>query len=294
MASMATKEQSIVTERLEAARQRARESWDHKSNADLYITVGMGTCGLAAGATDTLEAVEAELKKRNLTAVIKRVGCVGMCSYEPMLELQEQGRSRLNYGQATPEAVPGIMAAYLDGAPLTQGVIVGEAVATVAESNGHALHSLSFVEPGTQEKIAFQQKQLRVVLSNCGLIDPESIDDYLALEGYAGLERALQMTPEEVIDEMVRSGLRGRGGGGFSTGTKWGLARKTQRWPKYVICNADEGDPGAFMDRSSLEGDPHSLIEGMTIAGFAIGAEKGFVYCRAEYPLAIQHLILDL
>ena len=285
---------SIATEALQAARQRGRESWARKNSADLYITVGMGTCGLAAGAADTLAAVEMELKKRNLTATIKQVGCVGMCSYEPMLEMEGRGRPRLNYGQATAEAVPGIVAAYLDGAPLTQGVIVGEAVSTLTEANGHALHSLSFVEPGTHEKIAFHQKQLRVVLSNCGLIDPEAIDDYLALEGYVGLEQALQLTPEAVIDQMIRSGLRGRGGGGFSTGTKWSLARKTQRWPKYVICNADEGDPGAFMDRSSLEGDPHSLIEGMIIAGYAIGAETGFIYCRAEYPLAIKHLNIAL
>jgi NADH-quinone oxidoreductase subunit F len=281
---------AIVTERLEAARERSLASWAQKTSADVYITVGMGTCGLAAGAADTLAAVETELKKRNLTAVVKQVGCVGMCSYEPMLEVEGLGRPRMNYGQATAEAVPDIVASYLDGTPLTKAVVVGEVIATVNQAEGHALHSLSFVEPGTRDKIAFQQKQLRVVLSNCGLIDPESIEDYLALEGYVGLERALRMTPEEVIDEMIRSGLRGRGGGGFSTGTKWGLARKTQRWPKYVICNADEGDPGAFMDRSSLEGDPHSLIEGMIIAGYAIGAEKGYVYCRAEYPLAIQHL----
>ena len=134
-----------------------------------------------------------------------------------------------------------------------------------------------------------------MVLSNCGLIDPESIDDYLAQDGYLALEKVLSsMTPDVVVEEVSKSGLRGRGGGGFSTGMKWKLARQTQRWPKYVICNADEGDPGAFMDRSALEGDPHSLIEGMIIAGYAIGAQKGFIYCRAEYPLAIRRLKIAL
>jgi NADH:ubiquinone oxidoreductase subunit F (NADH-binding)/Fe-S-cluster-containing hydrogenase component 2 len=127
------------------------------------------------------------------------------------------------------------------------------------------------------------------------LIDPESIDDYLAVDGYQALEKVLtKLTPEQVIEEVTQSGLRGRGGGGFSAGVKWGLARKTQRWPKYVICNADEGDPGAFMDRSTLEGDPHSLVEGMIIAGYAIGAQAGYIYCRAEYPLAIQRLGIAL
>ena len=165
--------------------------------------------------------------------------------------------------------------------------------ATVAA--GHTLQSLAFVHPKEHNRIPFQEKQLRVVLSNCGLIDPESVDDYLAMDGYSALEKVLAtMTPEQVIEEMIRSGLRGRGGGGFSTGTKWKLARQTQRWPKYVICNADEGDPGAFMDRSTLEGDPHSLIEGMIIAGYAIGAQAGYIYCRAEYPLAIRRLEIAL
>ncbi len=285
----------LATKRLEKRQVQAREAWQRTNDANLRITVGTGTCGLAAGAQETLGAIRAELNRRGLEAVISQVGCVGMCSYEPMVELQARGRSQINYGQATENTVPEIFAAYFDGAPLQQAVVVGEVMATTATSDGHALHSLSFVVPETQQHIAFQQKQLRIVLSNCGLIDPESIDDYLAQDGYAALVKVLSsMTPEAVIDEMTKSGLRGRGGGGFSAGVKWGLARKTQRWPKVVICNADEGDPGAFMDRSTLEGDPHSLIEGMIIAGYAIGAQQGYIYCRAEYPLAIKRLRIAL
>ncbi|RPI28766.1 MAG: FAD-dependent oxidoreductase [Acidobacteria bacterium] len=255
----------------------------------------MGTCGLAAGAEEALNAIQTELDKRHLTAAIGRVGCVGMCAYEPMIDLQAKGRPRFSYGQATAENVSDIFSAYLDGEQLQRAVLVGQVVPASMKSNGSCLSSLSFVDPASQENIAFHQKQRRIVLSNCGLIDPESIDDYLAVEGYQALVKALTgMTPESVIEEVTRSGLRGRGGGGFPAGLKWSLARKTQRWPKYVICNADEGDPGAFMDRSVLEGDPHSVVEGMTIAAYAIGASHGIIYCRAEYPLAIRRLEIAL
>ena len=281
----------IVADHLAERQALASRLWQQKMDTDLYITVGTGTCGLAAGASDTVLAIEAELQQRGLNAAIIQVGCVGMCSLEPMVELQARGRPRINYGQVIDRNVAEAFGHYFDGQNVRKATIVGQAVQTVARSNDHALHSLSFVQPGTDQRIAFQDKQLRIVLSNCGLIDPESIDDYLALDGYTALEKVLaRMTPEEVIEEMTRSGLRGRGGGGFLAGVKWGLARKTQRWPKYVLCNADEGDPGAFMDRSALEGDPHSVIEGMAIAAYAIGAHEGFVYCRAEYPLAIKHL----
>jgi NADH:ubiquinone oxidoreductase subunit F (NADH-binding)/Pyruvate/2-oxoacid:ferredoxin oxidoreductase delta subunit/(2Fe-2S) ferredoxin len=286
---------SSEAEALAATRAEARRRWEAKSNAEVYVTVGMGTCGLAAGAGDTLAAIQEELAQRRFTAAIGKVGCVGMCSYEPMVELQAKGKDRVNYGQVMPENVREIFASYFDGEPLKQSVVVGRALPTVTRRNGHALHSLSFADPDSDDKIAFYRKQLRIVLSNCGLIDPESIEDYLALGGYEALEMVLSgMTPEEVIKEITDSGLRGRGGAGFPTGVKWGFARKTQSWPKYVICNADEGDPGAFMDRSVLEGDPHSVIEGMIIAAYAIGARHGYIYCRAEYPLAIRRLNIAL
>ncbi|MCO6449726.1 MAG: NADH-quinone oxidoreductase subunit NuoF [Caldilineales bacterium] len=285
-----------VTERLSIRRLEAQKLWQAKQADAVYITVGMGTCGNAAGAGDTLAAVQRELDARGLKADIAQVGCVGMCSYEPMVEIQAQGRERINYGSVTSRNVKEIFKHYFDDGELRKAVMVGQAIPTEQQANGHSLYSLSFVEPDAGDAIPFQAKQLRIVLSNCGLIDPESIDDYLAVDGYTGLEIALtQMTPEEVIEEVKRSGLRGRGGGGFSAGVKWGLARKTQAWPKYMICNADEGDPGAFMDRSVLEGDPHSVIEGMIIAGYAVGAELGYIYCRAEYPLAIRrlHIAID-
>lgn len=281
-------------EQLAQRRSEAENAWHDISTGlpgELSITVGMGTCGIAAGAGDTLQAVQRELQRRGLQGQIRPVGCVGMCSYEPMIELHMAGQPCINYGNAVSKNLAQIFAHYFEHKPLSKAVVVGEVLPTITEVDGHQLHSLSFVQPDNHERIPFQNKQLRIVLSNCGLIDPESLDEYLALGGYQALERALlHMTPEQVIEEMTRSGLRGRGGGGFPAGVKWGLARKTQRWPKYVICNADEGDPGAFMDRSVLEGDPHSVIEGMILAGYAIGAQAGYIYCRAEYPLAIRNL----
>ncbi len=280
-----------MTLALNEKRNQARAAWQAKQQAPVYITIGMGTCGLAAGAGETAEAIRKELETRGIDAVVSQVGCVGMCSYEPMVEIQAGGRERINYGYVTRRNVKEIFRHYFDGGKLKKATIVGQAIPTKTTSHGHELHSLSFVVPGSQKRIPFQAKQQRIVLSNCGLIDPESIEDYLAVDGYSALERALtQMTPEEVIQEVTNSGLRGRGGGGFPTGVKWKFARKTPKHPKFVICNADEGDPGAFMDRSVLEGDPHSLIEGMIIAAYAIGAEQGYIYVRAEYPLAIRRL----
>jgi NADH-quinone oxidoreductase subunit F len=280
---------------LAVRKEQARCAWQARQESDLYIAVGMGTCGLAAGAADTLTAIEHEVQRRHLEGVITQVGCMGMCSFEPQVELQARGRERVNYGQVTAENVPEVFAAYFENTPLKESVVVGRVVPAVTRQQNQSLVSLGFRVLQSDEAIPFQAKQLRIVLSNCGMIDPESIDDYLAVDGYDALAKALStMMPEQVIEEIKRSGLRGRGGGGFSTGVKWGLARKTQHWPKYVICNADEGDPGAFMDRSTLEGDPHSLIEGMIIAGYAIGARYGYIYCRAEYPLAIRRLQIAL
>jgi len=271
------------------------QHWQERLSADLYITIGMGTCGYAAGAAQSLDAIRAELRKRNLQATINEVGCVGMCSYEPMVELQAKGRPRLNYGMATASVIPEIFAAYFEDAPLVAGMIVGQVQDTVTRMAAGTLHSLTFVDPERGGVIPFYRKQHRVVLSNCGLIDPECLDDYLALDGYLALATVLSdMTPESVIEEITDSGLRGRGGGGFPVGRKWSFARTTPSWPKYVICNADEGDPGAFMDRSVLEGDPHAVIEGMILAAYAIGAQYGFIYCRAEYPLAILRLRIAL
>jgi NADH:ubiquinone oxidoreductase subunit F (NADH-binding) len=276
-------------------REEAERGWQTKQEADVYVTVGMATCGMAAGAAKTLEAIEDEIAQRDLDAVVAPVGCVGMCSYEPMIELQANGRPRINFGNALAKNVPEIFAAYFDDEPLEDANVVGQVESTTLKRNGYMLRSLSFVDPESEEKTSFHEKQLRIVLSNCGLVNPESIDDYIALDGYQALEKVLtEMSPEDVIQEVLDSKLRGRGGAGFPTGLKWKFARQTEKWPKYVICNADEGDPGAFMDRSVLEGDPHSVIEGMIIAGYAIGAKQGYIYCRAEYPLAVHRLNIAL
>jgi NADH:ubiquinone oxidoreductase subunit F (NADH-binding) len=276
-------------------REEAERGWQAKQEADVYVTVGMATCGMAAGAAKTLEAIEDEIAQRDLDAVVAPVGCVGMCSYEPMIELQANGRPRINFGNALAKNVPEIFAAYFDDEPLEDANVVGQVESTTLKRNGYMLRSLSFVDPESEEKTSFHEKQLRIVLSNCGLVNPESIDDYIALDGYQALEKVLtEMSPEDVIQEVLDSKLRGRGGAGFPTGLKWKFARQTEKWPKYVICNADEGDPGAFMDRSVLEGDPHSVIEGMIIAGYAIGAKQGYIYCRAEYPLAVHRLNIAL
>jgi len=195
-----------------------------------------------------------------------------MCYNEPLVEVLSPQQERTFYGKVTPDMVDRIINEHIiGGKPVTDWVILDK------EING------------------LLGKQKRIVLRNCGKIDPEFIDDYLAADGYKAIEKALtSMSPQEVIAEVTNSGLRGRGGAGFPTGIKWGFARKSPGTEKYIICNADEGDPGAFMDRSVLEGDPHSVIEGMLIAGYAIGASEGYIYVRAEYPLAIQRLEIAL
>jgi NADH-quinone oxidoreductase subunit F len=166
--------------------------------------------------------------------------------------------------------------------------------------NGKPVERLFYVDPVTNisipcyKDIDFYKKQYRIVLRNCGKINPERIDDYIEAGGYEGLKKALKMSPQDVIEDVKKSGLRGRGGAGFSTGLKWEFARKAAGDQKYVICNADEGDPGAFMDRSTMEGDPHTVIEGMIIAAYAIGASEGYFYIRAEYPLAVERLRIGL
>ena len=234
-----------------------------------------GTGCLASGSLDVKNALERELKKRNLhdEAVVVMTGCNGFCAMGPIMAVYPDG---IFYNQVKPEHAP---------------LIVEEHVL-----KGRVVPQLLFKEEGKDQiplmkDIGFFGLQRVIVLRNRGLIDAESIDDYIARDGYAALGKVLQeMTPEEVIEELKKSGLRGRGGGGFPTGLKWEECRKYSSFPKYTVCNGDEGDPGAFMDRSVMEGDPHSVLEGMAISGYAIGAEKGFIYVRAEYPLAIARL----
>ncbi len=248
----------------------------------LTVFVGTGTCGLGAGAARTLAAVRAHLAARGVVADLVEVGCIGLCAAEPLLDVQLPGRTRLSFGRAVAGRVPELLDAVLGGRPARDGLL-GQMRPAPGQAPWESLPWL--------DEHPFFAPQKRWVLANCGLIDPERIEEYVARGGYRALARTLGgLTPAEVCDLVEKSGLRGRGGGGFPTGRKWKLAMQAEGEGKYLICNADEGDPGAFMDRAVIEGDPHRLLEGMAIAAYAIGARKAYVYIRAEYPLAIRHL----
>ena len=248
------------------------------------VYIGMGTCGIAAGAGEIETALRRELDERRLQAEVVAVGCIGMCFKEPLVDIQLPGHPRVTYANVKPDMIPRLVEEHLTQGKILEKAALGQL--RTADSENTPLTGLP-----EYSQLPFYRKQVRVALRNCGIINPEDIKEYIALEGYRALAKALyEMSPDEVIEEVKDSGLRGRGGAGFQTGIKWEFCRRSRNTPKYVICNADEGDPGAFMDRSILEGDPHSVIEGMIIAGYAIGAREGYIYCRAEYPLAIERL----
>ena len=241
-----------------------------------HILICTGTGCTASGAKDVLAKFDEELKAKKLREEVSLVetGCHGFCEGGPLVIIYPEGTF---YTRVKPEDVAEIVEEHI--------------------LKGRIVSRLLFKEPLTAEKvpsydeIAFYKKQHRLVLRNCGHINPDSIEEYIGADGYEGLAKAiLTMTPEQVVEEMKKTGLRGRGGGGFPTGMKWMFCSKSPGPKKYVICNADEGDPGAFMDRSLLEGDPHAILEGMAICAYAIGADEGYIYCRAEYPLAIKRL----
>jgi NADH:ubiquinone oxidoreductase subunit F (NADH-binding)/NAD-dependent dihydropyrimidine dehydrogenase PreA subunit/(2Fe-2S) ferredoxin len=256
--------QEQLREKREAARTQVRPG---NGAFKGKITVHMGTCGIAAGARPVLAAVREELGKIPTSGIVLTTsGCAGLCSREPMITVELLNAPPVKYGELTPEKVRQILAKHVvDGTPVMEYAI----------------------DSGSE----FFKKQVLLVLKNTGIIDPERIEDYLARDGYVALEKTLtSLTPEAAIEEVTRSGLRGRGGAGFPTGIKWKVCRGEKRTPKYIIGNCDEGDPGAYMDRSLLESDPHAIVEGITIAAYAIGASRGYVYVRSEYPLAIQRL----
>ncbi|MDW7739876.1 MAG: NADH-quinone oxidoreductase subunit NuoF [Bacillota bacterium] len=234
------------------------------------IKVGLATCGIASGAAKVYQVMQERLKDSKLK--VERTGCLGMCYNEPLVEVIEAGGQSYLYGNLEPKDGLRIIDEHIGhGKPVVELLVLGQEAETDDQN--------------------FLEKQHRILLKNCGRIDPEEIQSYIDADGYKGLKKALQqMTPEEVIEEIKSSGLRGRGGAGFPTHLKWSFTRQAGGTQKYIICNADEGDPGAFMDRSVLEGDTHSVLEGMLIAGYAIGASVGYVYIRAEYPLAIHRL----
>ena len=245
------------------------------------VLVCGGTGCTSSGSKKVLKALDESLKKYGLEdeILVVRTGCFGLCSLGPIMIVYPEGYF---YAQIDSEGVKRVVKEHLRDGVVCRDLLYQE---TVIDDN--TIISLS--------ETNFYKKQLRIALRNCGVIDPENIKEYIALDGYQALYKALTtMTPDEVIQEVLDSGLRGRGGGGFPTGRKWMFAKASQGDIKYVACNADEGDPGAFMDRSILEGDPQCIIEAMTIAGYAIGAQKGFVYVRAEYPIAVQRLTIAL
>jgi len=247
------------------------------------VYVGAGTCGLGAGAGKVLDAVRGHLKAKGVEADVVEVGCIGYCVAEPIVDVQLPGRWRVSYKNVQPEAVPALLDAALAGKVAQAEDVLGQLPVAGAEA-----------WPGVRRLLdehPFFKPQMRWVLENCGLLDPKNLEEYLARGGYRALAKAVgSMTREEVCDEVEKSGVRGRGGGGFPTGKKWKFALNTPADQKYFICNADEGDPGAFMDRAVIEGDPHRVLEGLAIGAYAIGASTAYVYIRAEYPLAIAHL----
>ena len=235
------------------------------------VIVGMGTCGISAGALQVKEAFAAQIASQRAQAEVGTTGCIGMCYREPLVEVLDTAGRKVLYEEVTPERAEAIVAQHL---------VAGEPIAEWALREGD--------QP---DRDGFLTRQVRIALRNCGVIDPDDISDAVQHGAYEALKKAVTtMSPDEVVQTMLDSGLRGRGGAGFPTGLKWRFAQRAQGTPKYVICNADEGDPGAFMDRSVLEGDPHAILEGMALCAYAIGALHGYIYCRAEYPLAVRRL----
>ena len=270
--------------RLADLRQKALSDWQQFERTDRRrVLVGAATCGRAAGALDIIAALREQISRSDdkVEVDIHEVGCLGLCYAEPLLEVTGADCVRVLYGGVDRRSATSIVEEHLfNGKPLAKRAL--------AVTHGTLQGLPRF------EDLPMIRHQVRIVLRNCGVIDPTRLEHYVARGGYEGLSRALAMDPQEVIDQIMASGLRGRGGAGFPTGQKWTLARRSPEADKYVVCNADEGDPGAFMNRSVLEGDPHAMLEGLVIAGYAVGASTGIVYARAEYPLAVERIRVAL
>jgi len=261
------------------------------STGKVEIRVGLGSCGVASGGEPVFTALRQAAGEAGANGVLKRVGCNGMCHQEPMVEVVEpNGRATL-YGNVTPESAQRIARKHMPARRLGTWARwrARSAAELVSSADDRPALADLHLDRSKGPAAAYLGKQKRIVLENCGDIDPELIGDYLARDGYQALTKCLrELSPEQLIAAISESGLRGRGGAGFPTGRKWSLARAQGGSPKYVICNGDEGDPGAFMDRLVLEADPHRVLEGLAIAAYAIGASEGYLYIRAEYPLAVR------
>ena len=241
------------------------------------IRIGAATSDRAAGALEVVEAFEKELARLNVKAKLIQTGSVGFCNYEPLVIISKPDYPRICYKNVTPEMVPRLVEGFL----LEDDPCMEFALGTLEGGNG---------TPPYIPELPRSEHELRLLLRNCGFIDPENINHYIALGGYSAMARSLKMTPDDIVEEIKRSGLRGRGGAGFPTGEKLESCLKARETPKYVICNADEGDPGAFMDRVILESDPQAVLEGMIITGYALNSSQGYIYTRMEYPLAVERL----
>ncbi len=264
-------------------RQEATAKWAAliENNPVPVIYLGTASCGRAAGAMSVLETIQATLADLHIAARIVQVGCIGPCYLEPLMDIALPGQPRVSYANVTPEKAARILTA-----TLVKGDLLPKQAA--GHFGDDAFTQKTGIPPFFD--LPMLKPQVRVILRNCGQIDPEDIDHYLARDGYLGLRKALREGPQYAIDALKVSGLRGRGGAGFPTYKKWELCRSAQGEIKYVICNADEGDPGAFMNRALIESDPHAVLEGILIGGYAIGARHGVIYVRAEYPLAVVRL----
>ena len=267
---------------LATRREEARNKWNLLAASDVpVIHIGTATCGTAAGALDVLESVQQTLAAIQPAASVVQVGCIGPCYLEPLMDVTVPGSPRISYANVTPHSAKRILERYLTKNDPSLDLAVGH-----FGDNGDS----DFKGLPKFFDLPMLKPQVRVVLRNCGFIDPENIDHYLANDGYLGLVNALARSPEQVISEVKEAGLRGRGGAGFPTYRKWEICRSAMGTTKYMICNCSEGDPGAFMNRSLIEGDPHCVLEGLLIAAYAIGASHGYVYINADYLLAIARL----
>ena len=255
------------------------------------LGIGLGTCGLACGAEAVFQAITRELRPSEPVSVV-RVGCVGLCEEEPLLDVYRPGMPRVIYAHVDADRAKAVIQAIREGKPYGEGALCQmTADEILVEDRMHPLGNHVYPDLINYHKHQFFARQHKIALRNCGFINFEHIEEYIARGGYFALARALtSMGREKIIQQVTASGLRGRGGGGFLTGRKWESCYKVKAPKKYVICNADEGDPGAYMDRSVMEGDPHSVLEGMLIGAYAIGAAEGYVYIRTEYPLAVVQL----
>jgi len=266
-----------IAQAFQELRSRALSRWEELwDGGKPVITVGTATCGRAAGAVGGLQAIRDELDSDGRDASVIEVGCMGHCYGEPLVTIAKPGYPLMAYGYVTPQIARRLVQDFVAGDDPCLEFALG------------ALEQNDLI-PSIYDLPRFNYER-HILLENCGRIDPEDIDHHIAKGGYEALAKALQMQPLEIVEEVKRSGLRGRGGAGFPTGQKWEICHSSRGRAKYVICNGDEGDPGAFMDRAILESDPHSVLEGMLIAGYATGARRGYIYVRAEYPLAVRRV----